>query len=289
MSSGNIVLSVDAIALSEINRSSSIFGTNGSDRLVGTPGNDLILAFGGNDTLSGLAGNDTLNGQAGNDSLIGSAGNDDLLGGSGNDSLHGGEGNDDLIGEDGNDRIFGNLGNDDLDGGLGNDLLNGGEGNDDLIGGSASGNDTLNGGIGNDRLFGGDGRDTLIGGAGRDEFMFFRIFSTAPKGDTVRDFVPTEDEILLDRVRYNLRSVVGRGFSVASEFAIVNTDLAAANSAAKIVYNQVNGSLFYNANQNIAGLGGSGELIAIFEGAPRLSRGNFEIFLFSPEIFSSDG
>ncbi|MCU0534483.1 MAG: hypothetical protein MUD14_11385 [Hydrococcus sp. Prado102] len=89
--------------------------------------------------------------------------------------------------------------------------------------------------------------------------------------------MPIQDEIVLGRASFGLRSVRGQGFSVRSEFAIVNTNLAAANSVARIVYNQVNGALFYNANQSVAGLGQTGELLAIFAGAPNLLRGDFEI------------
>jgi Ca2+-binding RTX toxin-like protein len=241
---------------------SNIRGTAGNDRLVGTSAQD---------TITGLAGNDTLIGLAGRDNISGNDGNDRLTGGDGNDILFGDSGNDQLVGSTGNDQLVGGTGNDNLNGGSGRDNISGNDGNDRLTGGG--GNDVLFGDSGNDFLVGGTGNDFLVGGTGRDEFVFFRTTG----GDRISDFVPTQDEIKLGKTSFSLRSVVGDGFSVRNEFAIVNTNLAAANSVARIVYNQVNGSLFYNANQSAAGFGQNGELLATLVGAPDLNRGNFEI------------
>jgi Ca2+-binding RTX toxin-like protein len=276
----------------------NIQGTAGNNRLVGTANKDVIAGLAGNDTLFGLANDDSLFGGLGNDILSGGLGEDDLFGGLGNDILNGGAGEDDLFGSTGRDILIGLAGEDDLFGGFGNDVLNGGfndddlfgdpgndrivgeAGNDDLIGGA--GNDLLIGGAGNDELFSGVGRDTLFGGLGRDEF----IFSRTTGRDRIQDFVATQDEILLNRLSYGLASVVGRGFSVANEFAIVSNNLDAGNSVARIVYNRVSGSLFYNANRNLGGFGQNGELIATLTGALSLSRGNFEIIgSLSGEIF----
>lgn len=273
----DIILSLNAIALNnggddETDR--TIIGTARNDRLVGSPNHDIIdiiVGLAGNDTLIGLAGDDELFGGLGNDISNGGLGDDDLFGSAGNDTLAGAAGGDDLFGGTGNDFLNGGLGNDDLFGQNGNDRIAGGAGNDDLIGGA--GNDLLFGGTGNDELFSGVGRDTLFGGAGRDEF----IYSRTTGRDRIQDFVATQDEILLNRLSFGLTSVVGRGFSVANEFAIVSTNIDAGNSVAKIVYNRVSGSLFYNANRSLAGFGQTGELIATLTGAPSLNRGNFEI------------
>ncbi|NJM85867.1 MAG: calcium-binding protein [Hydrococcus sp. RU_2_2] len=258
----------------------NILGTAENDRLVGSPAKDVIIALAGNDTLFGLADNDSLFGGLGNDLLYGGLGEDDLFGGAGNDTLLGLASEDDLFGGAGNDILNGGLGDDDLFGESGNDRMAGSDGNDDLFGGP--GNDILVGGTGNDELFSGRGRDTLVGGAGQDEFIFLRTTG----GDRIQDFVPTQDEIELDRVTFGLNSLIGDGFSVQGEFAIVNTNLAAANSVARIVYNQASGALFYNANQSVAGFGQTGELLAILTGAPRLSRGDFEIISGISEILA---
>ncbi|MCU0533441.1 MAG: hypothetical protein MUD14_06055 [Hydrococcus sp. Prado102] len=264
------VLNLDAIVLNN-DDGRTIIGTARNDRLVGSSLEDTIAGLAGNDTLFGLAGEDDLFGGLGNDIFYGGLGGDDIFGGAGNDTLLGLAGEDDLFGGVGNDILLGGFANDDLFGEIGNDRMYGEAGNDDLFGGA--GDDLLVGGAGNDELFSGPGRDTLLGGIGRDEFIFFRTTGR----DRIQDFVPTQDEILLSRLSFGLRSVVGRGFSVNSEFAIVNNNVAAADSIAKIVYNRVSGVLFYNANQNLPGLGQNGELLAILAGAPSLNRGNFEI------------
>jgi Ca2+-binding RTX toxin-like protein len=277
MPGGTISINAEAIIIRR-----NIPGTARNDRLVGTPNDDVIIGLAGNDTLFGAANDDSLFGGLGNDLLYGGLGDDDLFGGigNGNDTLFGLAGEDDLFGGLGNDILNGGFGDDDLFGETGNDRLVGEAGNDDLIGGA--GNDLLAGGTGNDELFSGVGRDTLFGGAGRDEF----IFSRTSGRDRIQDFVPIQDEILLNRLSFGLRSVVGSGFSVASEFAIVNTNIDAGNSVAKIVYNRVSGALFYNANGSLGGLGQTGELLAILTGAPSLNRGNFEIIgSLADEVF----
>lgn len=125
-------------------------------------------------TVTGIDDGVTRTGTFGNDTLNGTAGEDSLSGGIGNDTLNG-------LG-----------GHDSLDGGLGEDTLNGGDGNDTLIGGL--GDDRLNGGNGNDILFGGLNDDTLSGGAGADVFHF----GTLAGDDTILDFNPGEDRIVLD-------------------------------------------------------------------------------------------
>ena len=126
-----------------------------------------------------------------------------------------------------------------------------------MLGGD--GDDTLRGGIGRDRMNGGSGNDVLTGGASIDRFIFNtnEEFAQADVGtDEITDFVVGQDIILLDKRTFTaLTSVQGEGFSVATEFEIVTTDTAAANSSAFIVYNTTNGQLFYNANGSAAGLG----------------------------------
>lgn len=77
-------------------------------------------------------------------------------------------------------------------GGKGADTHAFGPGNDRANGGKGS--DVFDGGPGSDILDGGPGKDRLTGGAGPDRF---RIASAAEASDTVTDFVPGTDKIVL--------------------------------------------------------------------------------------------
>lgn len=146
------------------------------------------------------------------------------------------------------------------------DVINGWAGNDRLFG--LAGDDSLIGGDGADSLNGGSGQDLLVGGAGGDRFVFdsSKAFTTADLGiDTIIDFEAV-DRIVLDKTTFTaIASQPGNGFSVASDFAIVSSDAAAMTSSGRIVYNTVNGKLFYNQNGASAGLG-SGAQFAILLG-----------------------
>lgn len=72
----------------------------------------------------------------------------------------------------------------------------GGRGTDILGGGSAD--DALYGGRGNDTLNGGEGNDLLKGGKGRDTFEFDLGFRLAPGFDTIADFNPKQDKIIVN-------------------------------------------------------------------------------------------
>ena len=216
-----------------------IAGGDTDDIIVGTQRQDILNGFGGDDTIQGLGGDDTLRGGDDNDSITGNGGSDRLNGGDGEDTLNGGLGNDFILG------------------GADDDLLIGRPGFDTMLGGA--GDDTLSGGIGRDRMNGGAGNDVLTGGASIDRFIFNtnEEFVQADVGtDEITDFVVGQDIILLDRRTFAaLTSIQGEGFSVATEFARVTTNAAAATSNAFIVYNSTNGNLFYNANGSAAGLG----------------------------------
>jgi Ca2+-binding RTX toxin-like protein len=155
---------------------------------------------------------------------------------------------------------------------IGNDLDN------RLVG--RAGNDALTGGAGNDTLVGGAGNDILTGGTGNDFFGFEgnAAFTVASQGlDTIQDFTPGNDQISLSKSVFAfLTSVVGQGFSVASEFAVVEDDDLAGTSNGLIVYSSSSGSLFYNQNSTDAGFGTGGEF-AILATAPTLTANNFSL------------
>ncbi|MGB3422577.1 MAG: alkaline phosphatase [Dolichospermum sp.] len=275
---------------------------------------NTITGNSGNNTLNGGAGNDTLLGGTGNDTLIGSAGNDSLVGGTGNDTylfsittsigtdtiteaVGGGQDTIDFTGTTAAIRL--NLGIittqtlvangsklkltaantiENVIAGAGADRIIGNGLDNRLVGGA--GNDILIGGIGNDTLVGGAGNDILTGGAGNDVFSFAgnAAFTVVSQGlDTIQDFGIGSDQILLSKsVFASVTSVIGQGFSLAEEFAVVEDDDLVGTSNGLIVYSQSSGSLYYNQNGAAAGFGTGGEF-AILATAPTLTASNFSL------------
>jgi Ca2+-binding RTX toxin-like protein len=244
----------------------------GTDTLSGF---ENTVGGGGNDALTGSTGNNQLEGNSGNDSLLGDSGNDTLVGGDGNDLLNGGSGTDTVVYGSGNNTV--NLtsgqasgeGTDTLSNleivlaGAGNDNVTGSAGNNRLDGGA--GNDTLSGEAGNDTLIGGLGTDSLVGGLGLDQFVFDSgsAFSSTLGIDVISVFsklgIQDTDQIVLDRTSFTALSTTAGSVLSAAEFATVATDAAAGGSTARIVYNSVNGRLFYNPNGSVGGLAGGGQ------------------------------
>lgn len=169
-------------------------------------------------------------------------------------------GNDILLGGNGNDRLTGRAGRDRLDGEADNDTLDGG-----------SGRDSLTGGTGDDFLTGGSGSDLLTGSSGSDTFAFqgSQSFQIASLGlDRITDFQTSLDKILLDQTVF--------GPLTLDQIAIVNTDRAAATSAGLITYSLRSGTLFFNQNGALDGLG-TGDKFARLDGAPQLKTTDFVI------------
>ncbi|WP_345940571.1 cadherin-like domain-containing protein [Nostoc sp. UIC 10630] len=160
-----------------------------------------------------------------------------------------------------NDVINGQGGNDIINGNSGNDLLRGGEGDDILIGGK-----------GNDTVVGGKGNDVLVGGVGADLFLY-NSNADFVGVDAIADFESGKgDKIVLDKTTFStITSAVGTGFSNITDFQITSS---AATSMAKIVYDPLNGELFYNQNGSAAGFG-SGGLFATLTGSPTLTASDF--------------
>jgi len=254
----------------------NLYVSGGSSALGNALNNDIHIVLtsvtpftvdggAGNDTIFGgfSSGSLTLAGGAGNDNITSSIGNDSLSGGEGDDLIYARSGNDSVIGGAGSDSLYGEGGSDSLNGGGGIDFLTGDDGNNMLVGGA--GNDIFSVNLGNDRIL----YDTNA------------AFTSAAIGvDSILLFVGSADKIVLDKTTFKaLTSAAGTGFSIASEFAVVTTDAAAATSKASIVYNSVNQKLFYNQNGNQSGLG-TGAHFANFllaSGTTSLSATNFII------------
>jgi serralysin len=163
------------------------------------------------------------------------------------------EGNDILYGTDQADVINALGGNDIVLGLGGHDILNG-----------QTGNDIVDGGEGNDTVAGGANNDILIGGTGNDVFVFggTDLIDRVVMGmDNVADFTVGQDKIQLSKIAFAVLSTVATPDGnplLAGDFSTVTTDAAAATAATAIVYNSVDGKLFYNPDLNVAGFGVNG-------------------------------
>ncbi|MGD1804091.1 spondin domain-containing protein [Dapis sp. BLCC M126] len=212
---------------------------------------DDILGTGVGERLNGTDQADIINGRGGDDIVNGLGGNDQVIGGKGNDLIRGGEGDDILEGRTGFDRLLG-----------------------------GAGDDMLKGGAGNDRLNGGAGNDTLMGGSKSDLFIFNtnEAFDTDDVGvDTITDFNTDDDFILLDRDTFAAITSVSSskaspGFSVSTEFTVVDTNAEANTSEALIVHSLESGNLYYNPDGATAGFGNGGLFANV---TPELEGDNF--------------
>jgi hypothetical protein len=129
---------------------------------------------------------------------------------------------------------------------------------ENVIGGSGS--DRLIGNSLNNSLAGGAGNDQLIGRGGNDSFVFStgKAFATADVGiDTWTDFAGG-DQIVLSKTTFT--ALTGDSLT---QFAIVEDDSLVGDSAGVIVYSENSGSLYYNQNGAIAGLGTGAEFAFI--------------------------
>jgi Ca2+-binding RTX toxin-like protein len=260
-----------------------ILGNSGNNTINGGDGNDFVGDYaGGDDALSGGNGNDTLSGGAGSDTLSGGNG-DDLyyissaptelndtiieLANGGTDTAVAyatvtqladnvenlylsGTANIDGTGNSIDNTILGNSGNNSLFGGAGNDFL----------GDYAGGNDTFNGGAGNDIIFGGTGIDSFVFSGNS-----LLSFQTALGVDNIADFTVADDIILLSKGNFgSLGTAVGNSL-LSADFATVTTDTAT-TLGSSIVYNSVNGKLFYDANGSAAGFGSGGQFAQLSSG-----------------------
>jgi len=112
------------------------------------------------------------------------------------------------------------------------------------LGGNSSGNLIIGNDAGNS-ISGGGGHDTLTGNGGADWFSFSAQLGPANVAD-ITDFVPGEDVIWLqDEIFDAFGPTIG-----AEEFVIA---AAAQDANDVLVYNDLNGDLFYDADGTGAG------------------------------------
>jgi membrane-associated phospholipid phosphatase len=148
------------------------------------------------------------------------------------------------------------------------EVLVGQAGNDSLNGGF--GFDVLNGGAGRDTLVGGGGRDQLSGGAGPDRFLFDSPLSAATNIDTILDFSPGEDLIVLDRAIF---TTLNPGRRLAGTALRAGAGVVRATTAdERLLYDTSTGTLAYDADGS--GLIDSPVPFAILANRPALSSGD---------------
>ena len=182
--------------------------------------------------------------------LAGSQFNDTLMGGQAGDTIYGGAGDDTIYGFDPT------TSNSQADG----DTIYGGSGNDTIFGNQDG--DIIYGGSGNDIIRGNGGNDTLYGGQGTDQFIYDR---TSDPVDLIMDFEHGVDKIIFDNSAY---TALADGPLSASAFATGT----ATTAAHRIVYNNLTGELFYDADGSGAG---TQVLIADFNDLPVLTASDF--------------
>lgn len=275
--------------------SNALNGDAGDNRLDGDNGANRLYGNAGNDILNGLNGDDLLVGGDGDDQLNGGNGDDLLCGGKGADVLNGGGGSDtatyivaatgvtaDLTdakhntGEAAGDRymsienLTGSAFNDVLNGNQSNNILDGGKGNDTLNGGGGS--DTLIGGEGNDWLNGGAGKDLLNGGAGADSFYFA---SAAEAGDTIADFKPGEDHIVLSAAGFGIGETQHFSFQSAAHISLyAGNALYTPTDGPTLLYDSTTGRLLFDPDGHGAQ---KAQLIATLTNAPQITHDDFLI------------
>jgi Ca2+-binding RTX toxin-like protein len=232
-----------------------IAGRSGPDHIEGFAGNDQLYGGGGTDILYGGTGDDLLNGETGADIMRGGPGNDTYVVNSTGDrvdELHGlGGGRDavassvtfDLAGV----AVQGSVERLSLQGagnvnGFGNALdnsISGNSGANQLVG--RSGDDILNGRLGN---------DTMVGGPGSDTFLFATPPNSTSNRDTIRDFNPADDTIMLAKAVFT--GIGGLGTLAAAQF-VADTTGVAHDANDHIIYDTDSGRLIYDSNGSAAG------------------------------------
>ncbi|MEQ1766917.1 MAG: M10 family metallopeptidase C-terminal domain-containing protein, partial [Methylotenera sp.] len=222
------------------------------ENAIGGSGNDLIIGNALNNSLNGGLGADTLIGGIGNDTYIlenlsdivtenANEGFDTVLS-SATNTLFSNIENLTLTGAN-NISGTGNLSDNTISGNLRNNIIDGDGGQDYLYGGY--GKDTLIGGDGDDIIDGGFGKDILTGGVGKDVFNFSTHLSTVFNIDNITDFTAAEDVIQLDRSIFSEIRING----VLSE-SLFCIGSAASQADDRIIYDQTNGALYYDADGN---------------------------------------
>ena len=278
-------------------------GSSFNDTLTGNTGSNLIIGGLGNDTLNGDAGTDTASYETasvgvtvslstvGAQNTVG-AGTDTL---SNFENLKGSNLNDTLTGNTASNLIIGGLGDDLLDGGVGTDTASYetataavtvslaavgaqntvGAGTDTLsnfenLKGSNF-NDTLTGNAGTNTLTGSLGNDTLSGGTGVDSFIFNTTLNATTNKDTITDFSPVDDTLVLENAIFTKFTATG---AIPAGTFVSGAGAVAADANDYLLYNTTTGTLSYDADGNGAGVAVA---FVTLVGIPALTAADFTI------------
>ena len=229
---------------------------NGIENLTGSAFDDQLTGNTLGNILRGGAGNDVLRGLAGDDTLTGGIDDDLMVGGAGADMLDGGLGIDTVSYAGANLGVVANLaspsGNTKDAAGdvyVSIENLTGTDHNDRLTGNTLE--NFIIGGSGNDVLNGGDASDRLRGGTGNDSFVFDSALNALANVDSILDYSVADDRIWLDDAVFTALTA-GQGLGTAF---VIGT--AATTAAHHVIYNAVNGGLYYDAD----GVGGTDAIL----------------------------
>ena len=247
---------------------SAAFGDAGDDEIVGSQFSDRLYGGTENDFIYASAGRDTVDGGDGSDVLSFAA----LSW-----QLGPGEAIAFTLGETGSGRFTRQLMNwetfsttiytgiEGVEGTEGGDLLNGNSSANKLYGGG--GDDRLKGLAGDDLLQGGFGHDVLTGGTGADLFVFDGGATRSEirnSSDRILDFDPSVDMLVLLNTGFSGVAVdrsdddgfilgLTRLFAIEAGQFVVQDDRYATTLSARLIYDQDDGSLYYDANGALTG------------------------------------
>jgi chitinase len=226
ISTGSGINAQDAWEFSKIFQGVTHQSVDVANLINGDDNPNILFGFGGNDTINGSLGNDTISGGADNDVLDGGAGTMDIV---------------DYSDKSANVKVTlkgANINSTVKVGGANEDTIKNFEG---VIGGN--GKDKITGNSAANWFDGGGGKDTIKGGGGKDTFVF-KVAPSASNIDKI-DFKPDQDIIALDDAIFAKLGVLSN-----AKIHIVKSGQghAAADNGDRLIYNKVNGQLWYDAN-----------------------------------------
>jgi uncharacterized protein len=98
----------------------------------------------------------------------------------------------------------------------------------------------LLGGDGDDLLVGGQGKDFLTGGSNSDRFY---LSNSAREFDTIIDFNPNVDKIVISKSEFSLSQAPG-----TLDPGLFRTGTGATTASDRFIYDRIRGNLFYDAD-----------------------------------------